>query len=92
MHLPHLIDPQRPSIRRFNYVDYKSFRTVTNSSNYALRDTRYKYLMNDGVEVFSELNSDAVESGNLLDGTLSDYMRRSLAEIKAQIPEMRSDL
>ena len=90
--VPYLTNPARASIRTFNYVDYMPFSTFSNPGNYALRDARYKYVVNNGNEELFDLSNDIAETKNLLEHGLSEEAEKALADLKLELSKLRSDL
>lgn len=71
--MPYLANPDRESIREWIYADRFTLELGgVRGGDYAIRDTRYKFLVEQGAERFFDLSVDPYEHVNLLDGELSE--------------------
>ncbi len=86
--MPYLSDPGRESIREWIYAD--AFRTElgVKSGEYAIRNARYKFLVDQGVEHLFDLDTDPYEYENLLDGDLATEQRKHYEQLKARVDSL----
>ena len=88
--MPYLADPGRESIREFIYADAFTTDLGVKSGEYAIRGDRYKYLVDQGVELFFDLEVDPYEHANLLDGELSTAERAAFDQLKSEVEALHA--
>ena len=64
--LPYFVEPQRPSLRAFNYADKFYQNHGIEYGDYAIRDERYKLIGSTAREELYDLEADPLERRNLL--------------------------
>ena len=88
--MPYLADPDRESIRDTIYADAFTTDLGVKSGEYAIRGPRYKFLVDQGVEHFFDLETDPYENVSLLDGELSEEQRASYESLKARVEALHA--
>lgn len=83
--VPYLSDPGRESIREWVYADAFFTELGVRSGAYAMRNDRYKLLVDQGVEHFFDLQADPYEHNDLMAGELSEEEQAQLDALRAQI-------
>ncbi len=86
--MPYLSAPSRDSIRDWIYVD--AFRTEQGVKNgeYAISNGRFKFLVDEGVEHFFDLQADPYEYDDLLSGDLSAEQQEQYEALRARVNAM----
>ncbi len=87
---PYLSDPDRESIREWVYADSFTTDPGVMSGAYAMRNDRYKLLVDQGVEHFFDLQTDPYEHDDLLAGELSAEQQEQYERLQAQIDALHS--
>ncbi len=90
--MPYLANPDRESIREWIYADkFMLDLGGVRGGDYAIRDARYKFLVEQGAdERFFDLSVDPFEHVNLLDGELSEEERARYESLKDRVDALHS--
>ena len=88
--MPYLADAGRESIRDTIYADAFTTDLGVKSGEYAIRGERYKFLVDQGVEHFFDLEVDPYEHMNLLEGELSAEQRAGYDGLKAHVDTLHA--
>ena len=83
--MPYLSNPGAESIREWIYADVFTTDLGVRSGEYAMRNARYKLLVEEGVEHFFDMNSDPYEHNDLLAGELTQEQASELAALRAEL-------
>jgi arylsulfatase A-like enzyme len=88
--VPYLSDPSMPSIREWIYADAFTTEYGVESGEYAMRNARYKLLVDEGVEHFFDLAVDPYEHNDLLTGELTAEQGAELEALRTRIRELHA--
>lgn len=88
--MPYLAYPGRESIRETIYADNFTTTLGVKSGEYAIRNARYKFLVDAGVESFFDFSTDPYEHHNLLAGELSAAQQAQYEWLKNRVNAMHA--
>jgi len=89
--VPYLSDPGLSSLRDYNYADFLPFTAPDDMADFAIRDSRFKYLNRGSIEELYDLIADPFETKNLLARPeLGDGPGLALASLRAKAAAMRN--
>ena len=83
--LPYFQEPNRASLRAFNYADKFYQNHGIEYGDYAIRDERYKLIGSTAREELYDLEADSLERQNLLAAANTDGYDEILARLKAMV-------
>ena len=83
--LPYFEEPNRASLRAFNYADKFYQNHGIEYGDYAIRDERYKLIGSTAREELYDLEADPLERQNLLAAANTDGYVEILARLKAMV-------
>ena len=88
--MPYMADPDRDSTREWIYADAFTTDLGVKSGEYAIRGPRYKFLVDQSVEHFFDLEVDPYEHTNLLDSELSNTQLARYESLKEQVETLHA--